>query len=279
MTRALVLSAGGPAGAAWMLGFIDVAVSGAVDLGAAERVIGTTPGALAGGALRGGALREVVALYRRGELRWFEYPATLEDFIAAAMHASDGATDRAEAVRRVANLEPLGSGLVSAKSMQRVVEAHLPFAGWPAARLELVAVDADTGGRVVFDADSDAGPQAAAAASCTSPGMSELIRIDGRRYADGGLHSPCNADVAAGSKRVLVLIPLPPPDLQDTLDDELATLGAAEVRVVEGDEASLEAMGTDRLSTKTMQAALEAGAEQCRRQLDELRSWWGEGSR
>jgi methionine synthase II (cobalamin-independent) len=78
---------------------------------------------------------------------------------------------------------------------------------------------------------------------------------------------------------VLVLVPLPPPNLEDTLDDELATLGAAEVRVIEGDEASLEAMGTDRLSTKTMQAALEAGAEQCRRQLDELRSWWGEGSR
>jgi NTE family protein len=274
MTRSLVLSAGGPAGAAWMLGFIDAAVSGGVELGAAERVIGTSAGALAGGALRGGALGEVVARYRRGELCWFEYPATLEDFMAAATQASDGAPDRAEAVRRIANLEPLGSQLVSAESMQRVVNAHLPFAGWPAARLEIIAVDADTGGRVVFDADSDAGLHGAAAASCTSPGMSQLIRIDGRRYADGGLHSPCNADLAAGSERVLVLVPLPPPGLQDMLDDELAILGAADVRVIDGDEASLEAMGTDRLSTKTMQAALEAGAEQCRRQLHELRSWW-----
>lgn len=261
-----------------MLGFIDAAVSGDVELGAAERVIGTSAGALAGGALRGGVVDQVVARYRRAELRWFEYPATLEDFMAAAMHASDGAPDRAEAVRRVANLEPLGAELVPAASMQRVVDAHLPFAGWPAQRLEITAVDADTGGRVVFDAASAANLHAAAAASCTSPGMSQLIRIDGRRYADGGLHSPCNADLAVGSERVIVLVPLPPPDLQHTLDEELALLGAADVRVIEGDEASLEAMGTDRLSTKTMQAALEAGAEQCRGQIDELRSWWGQCS-
>jgi NTE family protein len=278
MARSLVLSAGGPAGAAWMLGFIHAAVSGGVELAAAERVIGTSAGALAGGALRGCVLGEVVARYRRGHVRWFEYPATLEDYMAAATEASQGAAGRAEAARRVANLKPLGAELVPADAIRRVVAAHLTFEDWPRDRLQVTAVDAGTGNRVVFDSSSDVDLHAAVAASCASPGMSDLVRIDGRRYADGGLHSPCNADLAAGSGALLVLVPWPPPDLEDILGDEIASSRPAELRVIAGDAASVDAMGSDRLSTNTMQAALEAGVEQCQRHIDELGSWWSSHS-
>src|SRR5256885_15444383 len=44
-TRALVLSGGGPGGAAWMLGFIDGLRRDGVDLGEADLVVGTSAGA------------------------------------------------------------------------------------------------------------------------------------------------------------------------------------------------------------------------------------------
>jgi NTE family protein len=272
------MSAGGPAGAAWIFGFLHASLHDGVDLGRADLVVGTSAGALAGAAFRAGLLDETVLRYRRSELPWFEYPATLDDYMAAATRAGDGAPSHTEAVRRVANLEPLGSELVPVDSMRAVVEVHLPLEGWPPGRLELTAVDADTGHRMVFDARSGVDLHDAVTASCTSPGMAQLVPINGRRYADGGVHSPCNVDLAAGSDDVIVLVPLSIPDLEEKLDAEIEALGGANVYVTAADEASLDAMGANALSMETLQEALDAGAMQCRRQIDELRSFWNAGS-
>lgn len=79
----------------------------------------------------------------------------------------------------------------------------------------VVAVDYDTGRRVCFGA-----PEAptvsiveAVRASCTVPGSFPPVRIDGRRYVDGGVHSTTNADllVDADLDEVVVLAPMAGP--------------------------------------------------------------------
>ena len=175
----------------------------------------------------------------------------------------------------MANLEPLGSGLVPHADRRRVIAAGLPARAWPDRRLAITAVDAETGRRIVFDADSGVELVDAATASGALPGLVELATIDGRRYADGGVHSLYNADLASGHDVVVVISPFPFDDyLKGKLDAEVGALGEAAVHVIVADRESLTAIGPDPLSPATARAALDAGEGQARRESAALRAVW-----
>ncbi len=195
--------------------------------------------------------------------------------MAAAARATADASDPREAVRRIANLDRLGSSLVSEEEAASLFGALLPLAAWPRKRLVITATDTNSGLRVAFDADFGVRLSDAVRASCAVPGVFSSVLIDAGRYADGGLRSPYNADLAAGNRIVIVLSPLRPnPFLHRLLDGELASLRDATVRVVMADDASLSAIGPDLLSTRTMGAALDAGKSQAAQESDGLRSIW-----
>jgi hypothetical protein len=102
--------------------------------------------------------------------------------------------------------------------------------------------------------------------------------LDGRRYVDGGLRSPFNADLAAGHEVVIVLSPLrTSAHLQRLLEAEIASLAGATVHVVMADDTSLVAIGPDLLSTETAEAAVDAGRAQAARECDALKSIWQSG--
>ncbi len=91
--------------------------------------------------------------------------------------------------------------------------ADSPVAGWAAAgRTWIVAVDYDSGRRVVFGRRG--APQAslpdAVCASCSIPGWFRPAVIAGRRYVDGGIRSCVSADLLAGAglDEVYVLAPM-----------------------------------------------------------------------
>jgi NTE family protein len=79
---------------------------------------------------------------------------------------------------------------------------------WPSRPLLVTAVDAGSGERVAFDADSGADLVDCVAASTAGPGTRPPATVGGRRYIDGGMSSPGNADLAAGYDRVVVLAPV-----------------------------------------------------------------------
>ncbi|GAA2146119.1 hypothetical protein GCM10009825_39350 [Arthrobacter humicola] len=85
------------------------------------------------------------------------------------------------------------------------VAARLPGQLWPQRPVLITAVDAHTGGPVVFDRDSGVDLADAVAASCAS---GFAYTIGDNRYIDGGYRRNENADLAAGYGRVLVLSPL-----------------------------------------------------------------------
>ncbi len=258
-----------------MLGVLDGLRGAGVDLSEADLIVGTSAGALAGAALAGGALDRAVEIYGRSEIAPFRAPATFGDFMAAAARVAAGASDAQEAVKRTANLDPLGSSFVSDEEAANLFDALLPLAAWPLTRLVITATDAESGLRVAFDAGSDVQLLDAVRASCAVPGVFSSIPIDGARYADGGLRSPYNADLAVGHGVVIVLSPLGAnPYLQRLLDAEIASLRGAAVRVIMADEASLSAIGSDLLSTLTSQAALDAGRAQAARESEMVRSIW-----
>ncbi len=273
-TRALVLSGGGTAGGAWMAGFVDGLVSNGVELGAADLIVGTSAGARTGAALAAGTLPDVAAAYREQRIPELAVPAGFDAFVAALMDAADGATDRAEAVRRIANLGPLGERLVPAQERRAMVAAHLPGDAWPARPLRITAVDADSGARLAFDAGSGVGLIDAATASGALPGIYPLVTIGGRRYADGGVHSPFNADLAQGHSTVLVITPLAIEAATDLLTAELDAVDPARRHVASADGEAIREIGPDPLDSARMSPAFAAGVAQADRAHADVAAVW-----
>jgi NTE family protein len=273
--RSLVLSGGGAPGAAWMAGMMEGLRGAGVDLGEADLIVGTSAGAIAGAQLAGGVLDRVVAMYRADAFPRVKVSVTTDEFMAAAVRAGAQASDGDDAIRRIANLEPLGGELTSEDELRVLFEALVPVNAWPQRRLLVTAVDAESGRRVGFEAGSGVELLDAVRASCAVPGTFPLVTIDGRRYADGGLRSAYNADLAAGSRVVAILSPLrSDPYLDGLLKTEIAALGRATVLLVAADESSLEAIGPNLATQATVRAAFEAGMEQAAGERDVLGSSW-----
>jgi NTE family protein len=278
MTRALVLSGGGRAGAAWMLGLIAGLREIGVDLADADLVVGTSAGARTGAPLATGAVEQAIRACGSPGLPFARTYASLPDFVAAARPIFASAADELEAARQIAKLGPLGPGLPSAAERRKEVAAFLPVRTWPGKALKISAVDADTGQRVVFDARSGAGLLDAVTASCALPGIYPLAEINGRRFADGGLWSLYSADLAAGHDIVIVISPAPlNPRLRGQLDAELAALGDCVKHVILADEPTLAAIGPDLNSVPAHGPALRAGMAQAAREADSLRGVWCTG--
>jgi NTE family protein len=95
---------------------------------------------------------------------------------------------------------------------------------------------------------------AAVAASCSLPGLSAPVTINGRRYFDGGFASAANADLASGYAKVLVLVFTRAgpsgPRVVESVERQAQQLrrSGAEVRIIHPDEASMKAIGTDWLN-------------------------------
>jgi NTE family protein len=269
--HALVLGGGGVAGIAWMTGLLTGLADASQDVTGADVIIGTSAGATVaaqvGSGLPLGALfaRQVnPALQAReiaAELDLDKVAADWAEFMA-------GATSPQDALRRV-GAYALAADTVPEAERRAVIESRLPSHQWPTRLIVLVAVETQTGAAVEFDGRSGVGLVDAVAASCAVPGVWPPVTIDGRRYIDGGVRSSDNADLAAGSERIVVISPLgfdSPIQSPAPLRDVIAGLraGGAEVTVLVPDQASIDAVGGNPLDPGTRAPAAEAGHAQGR---------------
>ena len=223
----LVLGAGGAIGRAFHAGVL-AALDGVAGIDArdAALIVGTSAGSVDASLLRAGlAPQDVLARVtdqplspegsdllagvpmwsppdEPGEsLRW--RPASTARLIAAARRpwaASPGSIFAAF----------MPEGRRSTASLEQGIDKLYPGT-WPAASLWICAIRLDDGERVVFGRDASAHTTVgrAVAASCAIPGYFTPAQIGGDRYVDGGVHSPTNADLAAGMDLDLVIISSP----------------------------------------------------------------------
>lgn len=192
--------------------------------------------------------------------------------LAVAATARPGASLRGAALRAV----PRGR-----RSLAQLGQiAELQNARWDG-RLRVVAVERETGRRVVFGAPDapDASVVVAVQASCAIPGVFRPVLADEREYVDGGVWSPTNADVAEAGRGDRVLCLNPTGSLRATRRSLLGAFGPAS-RAIAGGEAlvlrgrgaristinpdrdSAAAMGTDLMSAARREAVIEAGLAQ-----------------
>ncbi|HXV94332.1 MAG TPA: patatin-like phospholipase family protein [Pseudonocardia sp.] len=225
----LVLGAGGILGSAWMTGVLP-GLEARLDrpLGELEFVMGTSAGSVLAAALRCGMTVDELVSHHFGEpVHAAEVPGTdpavLPDMRRLERETGDGLPPLpyprlgsprllASAVVRPWRVSPIVAatgflpvGRARIDSLVHLLDGLQARIGvtperWvPGPPLWVVAVDYDTGRRVVFGRAG--GPRAPVAdavlASCAIPGWIAPQVIDGRRYVDGGVSSSTSVSLLA----------------------------------------------------------------------------------
>jgi NTE family protein len=288
--RALVLAGGGVAGIAWELGVLrglqDFDPDLAAQVIAADLVIGTSAGsAVAAQITSGTPLDDLYQAQLSAESAEIEVELDMAELLARFTAAMAGAASREEVQRNIGAMA-LDTRTVPEPVRLAAVAARLPVPSWPDRAMLLPAIDAQTGEMAVFTKDSGVSLVDAVAASCAVPGIWPPVSIGGRRYIDGGIRSATNADLAAGSDRVLVVVPLPPAaspgaassdggaDPFNQLPAETELLAPAQVLPVYADAASVAAFGTNPLSPATRGPAAWAGRDVGRAAAAQVAAFW-----
>ena len=210
-SRALVLGGGGITGIAWELGLIARLAEGGIDLAGADApdvVVGTSAGSSV--AVQLGSGRPVDQLYAAqlaaptGERAAAMPLSVMLRFVAAGLSSRNERTARARLGRMA-----IRARTVPVEERMAIIRSRLPSTEWPARpRLLISAVDAESGEFRVFDSESGVSLPDAVAASCAVPLVWPPVPIGDRLYVDGGVRSPANVALAAGSHRVLVIAPM-----------------------------------------------------------------------
>ena len=270
--QALVLGGGGVAGIAWMTGVLAGLADAGQDVTGADLLVGTSAGAAV--AAQVGSGLSLDALFARQvepalQAREISAELDMEKFAAefGALLTGITSAESAQETQRRVGAFALAARTVPEAERRAAVGSRLPSPDWPSRRMLLVAVDAETGQTRVFDRQSGVELIDAVAASCAVPGVWPPVSIGGRLYIDGGVRSSDNADLAAGSARIVVLSPLgygppfpSPMPLRDVVG-RLRSEGSA-VTVITPYEASAAAMGINPLDPATRIPAATAGRAQ-----------------
>jgi NTE family protein len=110
-----------------------------------------------------------------------------------------------------------------------MIASRLQVRTWPEQRELVVAVDADSGERCVFERTGDIPFIDAVAASCAVAGIWPPIQVGGVATSTAASIRSTNADLAVGADRVLILTLAAgvPPLCVASLDATLAGVGSA----------------------------------------------------
>lgn len=155
---------------------------------------------------------------------------------------------------------------------------------WPARPMWICAVDLDSGSRVVFGQSVDAPVGVAVQASSSIPGFFRPVGHEGRRYVDGAVHSPTNADLLSSEELDLVVIVSPMsetrqgnrpslPGLRGVHARQLATEvkrlrdAGTDVITFQPTPADVSAMGRNAMDASRRAATTQAALESARRRL------------
>jgi NTE family protein len=189
-------------------------------------------------------------------------------------------TARGGALLRRSILRAVPHGRRSLAELGRMVEDA--GVGWDG-RLQIVALDLDSGKRVVFGDPGapEVSVSVAVQASCAVPGVFRPVLAGGRTYIDGGAWSPTNIDAAEVERGSAVLCLNPTGSLRPAAGSLAGALGpvsrglaateafalrrrGASVTTVNPDAASVAAMGINLMDPARRRRVIDAGLAQGR---------------
>jgi NTE family protein len=157
--------------------------------------------------------------------------------------------------------------------------ALLGTRAWPDRNLGCAVVDALDGSARLLTRDCGASLDRAVAASCSLPGISAPITIEGRPYIDGGFASAANVDLAADHDELLVAVFAPAGPRRERisarLEPQLARLRAAGKRVhlLWPDAACTTAIGEQTMDVRRRPDVARAGLAQGKAESERVREF------
>jgi NTE family protein len=208
---AVSLGGGGVFFVAWQVSYLHEMAQRGIDLAGADRVVGTSAGAL------------VAALLEARRLGRFHRELTVlakaQRLLAALASTGDLHPSQTRALnlfRDAADADPdtiaaIGHAALAAQTPAPVVMARnialiLASRRWPSPALHITCADTFSGQRCVITESARVGIARAVAASSAVPGLFSPQPIGDRRCMDGGVSgSGTHLDLLAGSQRVVVL--------------------------------------------------------------------------
>lgn len=219
----LVLGAGGAVGAAFHAGVLAALAETGFDARRASIIVGTSAGSGVGASLRAGFPPADLAARNMGRPLSPEADALVErtsgppsmdyrqrPFSRLPVPSSPSLLMRSVRRPRAALVGLLPTGTASNDLIRERIGELYGDVSWPDRPLWVCAVDLDRGDRVVFGRDAiDVPIGVAVQASSSIPGLVRPVVHHGRRYVDGGVHSPTNADLLADEGLDLVVVVSP----------------------------------------------------------------------
>lgn len=285
--RGLVLGGGGITGIAWETGLLHGLADRGVDLTGADRIVGTSAGAIVGAQITSDiGLDE---LYRRQLLP----PADLGDgdvevasiglatvvSFALSLLQSRGDLTRFGRIlggRAVRTTERGRTPSIEQRYEQ--VAKRIGGLSWADRDFVVTAVDVATGELVEFGPRGrwpEVSLEDAVNASCAVPCVYPPIPIGEGFYVDGGVRSGSNADLMDGCTRVVALTPA---DRSvgpiKTAGQQLGALGIDHL-VITPDEDSRQAIGKNVLDPAARPPSARAGYAQAAEEVELIRDLWG----
>jgi NTE family protein len=229
MRVGLVLGAGGVVGASWLIGALEALEAETGWRAAeAERIVGTSAGAVVGALAASGIASEYMSAYVGGRtLEGFAEAEARADAVGVRLVGTEYRLQRAlpplgpgswrlalNTLRHMRRHTPatvlagwLPRGFISTAPIHGLVDSFVA-ADWPDhPGFWTVAADYGSGKRVAFGRPGapTATVAEAVAASCAIPGFYHPVTIAGRRYVDGGICSTSNLDLLCGADLDLVV--------------------------------------------------------------------------
>ena len=257
---ALVIGGGGLVGGAWELGVLRGLHERG--LGRAEYVLGTSIGSVVGAAECGGAPGESVIRTAAGMRPVLDaYRERVDPTLMAQIMGRGFGLAAAERAT-IGGLAARADSGPEAEFIDHVATL-LPDDSWPPG-LAVSGVAIDDGEFVIWNERSGVSLSRAVAASCAGPGVFPPVEVQGRRYIDGGIRSPTNADCVSGYGRVLIITAVVDAEFSELLVQEASALrrAGAKVLVLVPNEASSSTIGPDAFDVSRLDSALVAGRRQ-----------------
>jgi NTE family protein len=279
---AVVLAGGGVAGIAWETGFLlgvqDADPAAAERLLNADLLLGTSAGSTVAAQISSGLPLEELYARQVGQDTPEIAPRLDIDDLMELFQQAGGDPSRSVRERlRAVGARAVSTPTVSEDVRRSVIARRLPSHRWPDRRLEVTAIDVETGERVVFGRDNGVSLVDAVAASCAVPMVWPPVRIGDRRFMDGGVGSSANVDAANDADVVVMLAPTPEPGASPfggSLADELAEHPGRGLGIF-ADDASIAAFGRNPLDPSCRPASATAGRDQGRRQAAQVATFLG----
>lgn len=233
MKRALVLGGGGSFGIAWESGLLVGLCQGGVDVRQVDRIVGTSAGSQVAAVLASGiSWDQIWNRQVSGDPQGSYVPAKVHMPSLFRLYSEIELNSNTPA-EWIIGLGTLSRFTVTVSPEERIeeIQRRIQTVEW-LENTSIVAVDVNTGNRVVWTKETIASLSDAVASSSALPGVYPAVTIDGRKYCDGGIHSMENADIAEGHDKVLILSTGLPIRTPYTLNQQIESLEKSRSKVL-----------------------------------------------